>query len=93
MLMYRYQIQEVEAACLSDFLMKILKWHPRDRPTAEEMLDHPWLKMADNYSYKMTEMEFKLFELKDQARYVDTNEPEYAELMEQKANLMNQGQN
>jgi hypothetical protein len=29
------------------------------------MLDHEWLTMPDNYNYKMSEMEFKLFELKD----------------------------
>jgi serine/threonine protein kinase len=56
-----------EAKMLADFLMKILKWYPKDRPTAEQMLDHPWLTMPDNYNYKMSDMEFKLFELKDQA--------------------------
>jgi hypothetical protein len=29
------------------------------------MLEHDWLTMPDNYNYKMSEMEFKLFELKD----------------------------
>lgn len=53
------------------------------------MLNHPWLSMPDDYNYKMTEMEFQLFELRDQARQIDANEPEYNVLMEQKANLMN----
>jgi hypothetical protein len=29
------------------------------------MLEHQWLTMPDHYNYKMSEMEFKLFELKD----------------------------
>lgn len=41
------------------------------------MLDHPWFNMADNYNYKMNEMEYKLFELKDQTKEIDENEPSY----------------
>ena len=66
-LIYRHHIKPEEADVLSDFLCKILKWYPKDRPTAEEMLKHPWFTMKDNYEYKMNEMEYKLFELKDQA--------------------------
>jgi hypothetical protein len=47
--------------------MKILKWCPADRPTAQKMLEHEWLTMPDEYNYRMSEMEYKLFELKDQA--------------------------
>lgn len=56
---------------LADFLMKILKWSPSDRPTAQQMLSHPWLSMEDNYDYKMTEMEYKLYDLKEQAQQID----------------------
>ena len=64
-LIYRHHIKPEEADVLSDFLCKILKWYPKDRPSAEEMLKHPWFEMGDNYNYKMNEMEYKLFELKD----------------------------
>ena len=64
-LMYRYFFKPKEAAALADFLMSILKWCPEDRPSAQKMLEHPWLTMPDDYNYRMSEMEFKLFELKD----------------------------
>lgn len=67
-LIYRHHIKPEEADVLADFLMKILKWYPKDRPTAQEMLKHPWFEMADKYDYKMNEMEYKLFELRDQAQ-------------------------
>lgn len=51
----------------AEFLMRILKWCPKDRPTAQQMLDDKWLTMPDNYNYKMSDKEFKLFELKDTA--------------------------
>jgi hypothetical protein len=35
-----------------------LKWYPSDRPSAQEMLSHPWLSMPDEYSYKMSEIEY-----------------------------------
>lgn len=69
--------------------MKILKWYPKDRPTAAEMLSHPWLTMADDYDYKMSEMEYKLYELKEQAKHIDNYDPELNFLMEMKSNLMN----
>ena len=56
------------------------------------MLKHPWFDMKDNYNYKMNEMEYKLFELKDQAQQIDINEPSYEALIEKRANLMNNGQ-
>ena len=74
---------------LADFLMKILKWYPADRPSAQEMLDHPWFTMPDNYNYKMSEMEQKLHDLKDQKTVIDNFQPDMAYLVEQKANLMN----
>jgi serine/threonine protein kinase len=58
LLIYRYQFKPKEAFMLSDFLMKILKWYPSDRPSAQEMLSHPWLSMPDEYSYKMSEIEY-----------------------------------
>jgi len=28
------------------------------------MLDHPWLKMPDNYNYKMNDLEYKKYKLR-----------------------------
>ena len=49
--------------------------------------------MADDYDYRMSDMEYKLFELKDQATQQDNNEPHLNALMENKANLMDPNKN
>jgi serine/threonine protein kinase len=48
----------------ADFLQKILKWELKDRATAQELLDHPWLSMPDDYNYKMSDLEYKKYKLK-----------------------------
>lgn len=55
----KYRMREFEARGLSDFLLKILKWEPKDRPTAQEMMNHYWLKMIPNYNTKMTRKELR----------------------------------
>ena len=47
----------------ADFLLPMLHWHPKDRTCAQKMLDHPWLKMPDNYNYKMNDLEYKKYKL------------------------------
>lgn len=49
---------------LADFLLPMLKWLPKDRASAQQMLDHPWLKMPDDYNFKMDDLEYKKFKLK-----------------------------
>jgi serine/threonine-protein kinase SRPK3 len=43
-LIEKYRMRETEARYLADFLGKMLKWEPRDRPSAQQMLRHPWFK-------------------------------------------------
>ena len=88
-LIHRYFFKPKEANVFADFLMKILKWYPSDRPTAQEMLSHPWLNMPDDYNYKMSDMEYKLYDLKEQAKKIDNFETDVNLLMENKANLAN----
>ena len=92
-LIYRYFFKPHEAKVFADFLMKILKWYPSERPTAQEMLKHEWLTMPDDYDYKMNEMEYKLFELKDQASQVESEGIDPNLLMEEKAAMMNPNSN
>lgn len=33
-----------EADQLFDLLMSIFKWHPKDRATIQQVLDHPWFE-------------------------------------------------
>jgi serine/threonine-protein kinase SRPK3 len=58
-LMEKYHIKKTEAIPLADFLMKMLKWYPEERSSAQEMLDHPWLKMADAEEYKMNDEQYE----------------------------------
>lgn len=52
---------EFEAHLFADFLGKILKWEPKDRPSAQEMLSHPWLRMQPRFETKMSRNELKEF--------------------------------
>jgi len=45
--------------------------------------------MADEYNYKMSEMEYKLYELKEQSVMIDNYDMDLNALMENKANLIN----
>jgi len=48
----KYRLKHLEAQLLADFLGKMLRWSPSDRPSAREMLKHPWFKMpVDYHSY------------------------------------------
>lgn len=60
-LIEKYRMLELEAHFFADFLGKILKWEPKDRPTAQEMLSHPWLKMQPRFETKMSRGELKEF--------------------------------
>ena len=57
MLIEKYRMLDLEATMLADFMGKILQWEPKDRPTAQEMLSHPWLKMMPRYDTKISRKE------------------------------------
>ena len=44
--------------------------------------------MPDEFDYRMSDMEYKLYELKDQATQQDNFEPHLNHLVENKANIM-----
>jgi serine/threonine protein kinase len=52
---------DFEAEMLADFFGKMIKWEPKDRASAREMLKHPWLKMQPRYETKMSRSEVKEF--------------------------------
>ena len=45
-----------------------LTWYPEERATAQEMLEHPWLKMPKNEDIKMSDEEYEemMVGIKDQ---------------------------
>ena len=58
-LLEKYRLREFEAQMLADFLGRILKWEPRDRPTAAQMLQHPWLKMQARDDVRVSRRELR----------------------------------
>ena len=58
LLMQKYRFKKEEADMLSDFLLPILQWEPTKRPSAQTLLEHPWLTMPDEYNHKMSDMEY-----------------------------------
>ena len=46
---YNFKIDEAQA--LHDFLSKMFEYFPEKRPSAKNMLAHPWLNMPSNFDY------------------------------------------
>ena len=42
-LVEKYRLKDSEARPMADFLGKMLKWNPKDRASARELLSHRWL--------------------------------------------------
>ena len=42
----KYRIHEVEAKLLSNFLRRMLQWQPKNRSSARNLLQDPWLKVG-----------------------------------------------
>jgi serine/threonine protein kinase len=63
----KYRFREQEAQAFADFLTLMLNWNPDKRLSAQQMLEHPWIKMASNYDIKMTDEEFQEYLLKQQS--------------------------
>jgi len=57
--MEKYRFKETEAKELADFLLPMLEWDPQKRPTAQEMLSHPWLSILESYDTKLREKDYK----------------------------------
>jgi serine/threonine-protein kinase SRPK3 len=45
--MMNYGLPEAEAASAADFIRACLHLDPEERSSASDLLDHPWLEMAD----------------------------------------------
>lgn len=63
MLLEKYRLKDSEARSLSSFLECMLKWRPKDRQSARELLKHPWLKESDEYSVWMSKSHLKEFKI------------------------------
>jgi len=70
-LLEKYRLKDVEARSLSDFLNKMLKWKPKDRASARNLLSHPWLKEPDNICVWMNKENLKEFRLVNHLQFPD----------------------
>ena len=77
---YRLKIEEADK--LSDFLNKILQWRNKDRISAQKLLDHEWLKMDANYNYKMSDLEYKKYQLRQHLETSDDQVPDVSLLID-----------
>ena len=68
-LLEKYRLKDAEARSLSDFLECMLKWKPKDRMSARELLNHPWLKETDNYDIWMSKDHLKEFKLVNDKKF------------------------
>lgn len=77
-LLEKYRLKDDQARSLSSFLSAMLKWRPKDRMSARELLKHPWLKDNDEYSVWMSKEHLKEFKLVNRASF-----PGYVEKLRQ----------
>ena len=65
----KYKFKEAEAKSFADFLMPMLHWDPEQRASAQQMLNHPWLKEASNYDTRMSQDEIAEKLKKDEIKF------------------------
>ena len=58
-----------ESRSLADFLECMMKWKPKDRASAREMLSHPWLKENDGYGVWMSKEHLKEFKITNHKQF------------------------
>ena len=49
---------------MADFLLPMLRWDHEKRASAQEMLQHPWLNLKDNYDFRLTKRQIESMLLK-----------------------------
>jgi serine/threonine protein kinase len=62
-LLEKYRLKDAEARSFSSFLECMLKWKPKDRMSARDLLEHPWLREVDEYNVWMNKDHLKEFKL------------------------------
>ena len=62
-LIEKYRLKECEAKPLSEFLNKMLKWNPKDRSSARDLLNDRWLQQPDQSDVWMNRQNLREFRL------------------------------
>jgi hypothetical protein len=60
-LVEKYRVRDFEAKAMCDFLLPMLRWEPKDRKPAHELLNHYWFKMIPNYGTTVSKRELREF--------------------------------
>ncbi|KAL3453172.1 kinase-like domain-containing protein [Aspergillus insuetus] len=60
------QVPEKEKPLFEDLLRMMMKWKPEDRPSAKDVLKHPWFALDDEEGELFQEMKIKIFESEDE---------------------------
>jgi serine/threonine protein kinase len=68
-LIEKYRLIPSEAEPLADFLSQMLKWKPKDRAKARDLLNHSWLRKNDEYNVWMTKTHLKEYKLVNIEKY------------------------
>ena len=59
----KYRMIDSEAKSLASFLECMLKWNPKDRQSARQLLNHRWLQESDNYDIYMSRSHLREFKI------------------------------
>jgi serine/threonine-protein kinase SRPK3 len=87
-LIEKYRLNPEESKSLADFLLKMLKWKPKDRASAREMLQHPWLKEPERYNVWMSKghlREYKIVNHRDFPGFLEELKKEEEEAEEDRS--------
>lgn len=68
-LIEKYRLKPSESEPLADFLLRMMKWKPKERAKARDLLNHPWLKMEDDYNVWMSKSHLREFKIVNRQRY------------------------
>ena len=52
-LVEKYRLKDTEALFLARFLERCIKWNPKDRASAQDLLSDPWIMMQPRYDARM----------------------------------------
>ena len=75
-LLEKYRLKDSEARSLSRLLERMLKWKPKDRASARDLLNDDWFKEADDYNVWMSKDHLREFKAVNRHMFPDVTSEE-----------------